>query len=106
MKKLFSHENCIGCSENGMLIHEVDVFPEKNGLKATMVMDKKREGWIGIPHGGIGMGAIMEMVSLHENYPADPVNLFPLKVDFRMGGASARVGDRVALRTWPAKGGA
>jgi hypothetical protein len=89
-----------------MLVHEVDVLPENSGLKAAMLMDKKREGWIDIPHGGIGMGAIMEMISFHENYPADPKELFPLQVHFRMGGASARIGDRVMIRTWPMPGGA
>jgi hypothetical protein len=106
MKNSLSHENCIGCSENGMLIHGVEMLPENKGLKATMLMDKKREGWIGIPHGGIGMGAIMEMMSFHENYPTSPGNLFPLQVHFRMGGASARIGDTVMLRTWPKPGGA
>ncbi len=103
---LFSHDNCIGCSKNGMLIHGAETYPEKKGLKAAMVMDQKREGWIGIPHGGIGMGAIMEMVSFHENYPKTPAELFPLQVHFRMGGASARVGDRVMIHTWPSAGGA
>lgn len=104
--KILLHDNCVGCAKDGMLVHGVEPFPEKNGLKAAMKMDKKREGWIGIPHGGIGMGAIMEMISFHENYPKDPADLFPLKVDFRMGGASAKVGDRVMIRTWPNPGGA
>jgi hypothetical protein len=103
---LFSHDNCVGCSKNGMLIHEVESLAENKGLKAVMMMDSKREGWIGIPHGGIGMGAIMEMISFHENYPTDAAKLFPLQVGFRMGGASARIGDRVMLRTWPKPGGA
>jgi hypothetical protein len=106
MKNILPHENCIGCSKNGTLIHGIEVLPEKNGLKAAMLMDKKREGWIGIPHGGIGMGAIMEMISFHEDYPTDTKALFPLKVDFRMGGASAKVGDRVVVCTWPTQGGA
>jgi hypothetical protein len=106
MKKILSHTNCIGCSQNGMLIHGVEILAENNGLKATMRMDKKREGWIGIPHGGIGMGAIMEMISLHENYPSDPKERFPLQVHFRMGGASARIGDRVMIHTRPGLGGA
>jgi len=106
MKHLPAHENCIGCSKNGMLIHEVDVLPENKGLKSAMMMDRKREGWAGIPHGGIGMGAIMELISFHENYPTSAKALFPLQIHFRMGGASARIGDRVIIRTWPREGGA
>lgn len=106
IKSFSAHDNCIGCSQDGMLINDIDGLQKSNELKAVMLMDKKREGWIGLPHGGIGMGAVMELVSMLENYPADPEKLFPLKIEFRMGGASAKIGDAVLLRVWQKEGGA
>ncbi len=61
-------------------------------------MNPHTEGWIGIPHGGIGMGAILELASWLEDHPRDDGALYPYSADFRMGGASVRVGDSVTMK--------
>jgi acyl-coenzyme A thioesterase PaaI-like protein len=62
-------------------------------------MDERMEGWIGIPHGGIGMGAIVELAAGLDCHPADGRALYPYSMDFRMGGSAVRVGDRVTIET-------
>lgn len=75
-------------------------------VSATMVMDAGKEGWIGIPHGGIGMGAIMELVPGIGQSVADGMTIsYPVSCSFRMGGSGARSGDRVFVETMPADNG-
>jgi hypothetical protein len=69
-------------------------------------MDLHTEGWVGIPHGGIGMGAIMELAMMLDNYPQDAVSLYPLSADFRMGGSSVKIGDRLIAEVSEGEGGA
>lgn len=88
------HEECIGCGKDGFLIRGFEGAGD-GGLKARIVMDGRTEGWVGIPHGGIGMGAIMELISGLPDYPEDP---YPIRAEFRMGGAGVVVGDEVSVR--------
>ena len=75
-------------------------------LRADVFMDRRAEGWIGIPHGGIGMGAILELATLLDGHPRDDRALYPYSVDFRMGGSAARVGDSVRIEVATADEGA
>jgi hypothetical protein len=52
------------------------------------------------------MGAIMELVTMLGNYPQDAGHLYPLAVDFRMGGSSVKIGDRLIVKVSEAEGGA
>ena len=67
-------------------------------IRVDLVMNPHTEGWIGIPHGGIGMGAILELAASLDGHPRDDGALYPYSADFRMGGASVRVGDGVRMQ--------
>ncbi|MGO9214194.1 MAG: hypothetical protein ACLP9S_09900, partial [Syntrophales bacterium] len=64
------------------------------------------EGWVGIPHGGIGMGAIMELATMLDSYPQNAGSLYPLSADFRMGGSSVKIGDRLIVEVSKSEDGA
>ncbi len=70
---------------------------EGGRLRVGMFMDERMEGWIGIPHGGIGMGAIVEVASRLGGQRADDRALYPCSLDFRLGGSALRVGDSVSI---------
>lgn len=72
---------------------------------AVMAMDAHKEGWLGIPHGGVGMGALLELaeavIRVESGSEEAP---YPLCCAFRMGGAGVRVGDRVTLEAQASDG--
>ncbi len=98
------HKDCSACGTDGFIIRHYDTAPDGT-LVAPLVMDERTEGWIGIPHGGFGMGAIMELLSLAPSFPDDPARVFPISADFRMGGAQVVVGDTARLTVSAAGGG-
>ena len=71
--------------------------------RADVLMDLRAEGWVGLPHGGIGMAAIVELGSCLD-YPGDIIP-HPFTVDYRLGGSRLRVGDRVCIEAERAQGG-
>ena len=83
-----------------------DVHKDGKCVRAGLLMDLRTEGWVGIPHGGIGMGAIIELVMMLGNYPQNAESLYPLSVDFRMGGSSVKIGDRLIVEVSEGEGGA
>jgi len=67
-------------------------------VTASMVMDSSKEGWVGIPHGGIGMGAIMEFVpGIGLAVSGKREHPYPMICNFRMGGSEGRVGNTVLI---------
>lgn len=79
---------------------------EKDGpsLRSVLIMDDRTQGWVGIPHGGIAMGA---MADLAFALKADgPFGQYPLTIDFRMGGVSACLGDTLQIELTATEGGA
>jgi hypothetical protein len=88
------------------LFGDSNVHNDGKCVRAGLLMDQRTEGWVGIPHGGIGMGAIMELAMMLDNYPKNAGSLYPLSVDFRMGGSSARIGDRLIAEVSEGEGGA
>lgn len=83
-----------------------DVHNDGKCVRAGMLMDQRTEGWVGIPHGGIGMGAIMELAMMLDNFPQDAGSIYPLSANFRMGGSSAKIGDRLIAEVAEGEGGA
>lgn len=73
---------------------------------ADVLMDERLEGWIGIPHGGISMGIMMDLAMTLDAYPRRDDLLFPVSADFRLAGASIRIGDRLHFDVLPVPGGA
>ena len=45
------------------LFGHADILIKDGKISLPMIMDAAKEGWIGIPHGGIGMGAIADLAS-------------------------------------------
>ncbi len=91
---------------HSFLFHDTPIIKKGETVSVAMVMDFSKEGWVGIPHGGIGMGAIMELVpgiGLAETDQGDVQ--YPVVCRFRMGGSEARVGDRVVIQAAPSEGG-
>jgi hypothetical protein len=73
-------------------------------LRSALVMDDKTQGWVGIPHGGIAMGAMADLA-----FPGEagaPFGPYPFSIDYRMGGASARLGDMLQITLTAEEGGA
>jgi hypothetical protein len=83
-----------------------EIQREKEGVRAVLHMDLRTEGWVGIPHGGIGMGAIVDLAMLLDGYPRDKAALYPLSAEFRLGGAGVRTGESVLVCVFPQDGGA
>jgi len=74
--------------------------------RSVIVMDDKKQGWVGIPHGGIAMGAVADLAGdLMEERPG-PFGPYPYAIDYRMGGASARLGDALAIEVTATENGA
>ena len=87
------------------LFGDSDIHYSDRCIESNLLMDSRTEGWIGIPHGGVGMGAIMELAMMLDNYPATSELLYPLSADFRMGGSRVLTGDKVHVKVSPGEGG-
>ncbi len=87
------HEKCFACRE-GFCLPEVSF--NDGALEAELLMEKKHEGWIGIPHGGIGISAVLDLADLcwlqhkGENLP------FPYSISLKFGDR-CRLGDVLRL---------
>ncbi len=104
--KIKNHNHCIGCSEDGFLIRGFKKDDNTKELYTEFIMDGRTQGWIGLPHGGFGMGAIIELISGLDNYPENNSGIFPKKIDFHLGGAKVQIGDSVLLKVSPEEYGA
>ena len=69
------------------------IVKEGQGLHSVLVMGDKTQGWVGIPHGGIAMGAMADMAFALLGDAGGSFVPHPFSLDYRMGGASARLGD-------------
>jgi hypothetical protein len=69
-------------------------------------MDERLEGWIGIPHGGISMGIMMDLAMTLDAYPRRDDLRYPVSADFRLAGTSIRIGDLLHFEVLPCPGGA
>lgn len=75
-------------------------------VRARIRMDLRTEGWIGIPHGGISMGAVADLYEyLLESRGLQGIPL-PVTLDIRMGGSRLRTGETVSVAVTSAGDGA
>jgi hypothetical protein len=88
------------------LFRGADLYQDDACVRSALHMDLRTEGWVGIPHGGIGMGAVMDLATILGNYPESGNSLYPLSAEYRLGGARVRTGDVVDVEVCPAEGGA
>ncbi|MBU1196673.1 MAG: PaaI family thioesterase [Proteobacteria bacterium] len=68
-----------------------------NTIHTTVLMDSGKEGWMGIPHGGIGMGTIMELSTGFSHCMQGMDFKYPIDCRFDMGGAKVKIGDTVEM---------
>ena len=88
------------------LFGEAGIVRDEAGVRSEIVMDLRTEGWIGIPHGGISMGAIADLFeSLHETRSARGLP-YPVTMNMRMGGSRLRTGETVDVAVAPEGEGA
>jgi acyl-coenzyme A thioesterase PaaI-like protein len=88
------------------LFGDAGITRDGAGVRSEIVMDLRTEGWIGIPHGGISMGAIADLFeSLHETRNARGLP-YPVTMNIRMGGSRLRTGETVHVAVAPEGEGA
>ena len=88
------------------LFGDTGIHRDEAGVRSEIVMDLRTEGWIGIPHGGISMGAIADLFeSLHETRSARGLP-YPVTMNMRMGGSRLRTGETVHVAVAPEGEGA
>ena len=82
------------------------IVQDGQALRSVLVMDDKTQGWVGIPHGGVAMGAMAEMAFALMGGAGDSFSPYPFSLDYRMGGASARLGDALQCEMIATEAGA
>ncbi len=80
---------------NDFLFGEADIRHEEGRIRTTMDMDLRTEGWIGLPHGGISMGATTELAAMLTDRQG--AVKYPFTADFHMGGAKVVIGETVNI---------
>lgn len=82
--------------ERGFL--EAPITAGRDSVRSLVAFDDRHQGWMEIPHGGILMSMILEMV--HRGLPPPLFNgpaSAPLRVAFRLGGPPLSIRDRVEV---------
>jgi len=88
------------------LFGESGIVRDEAGVRSEIAMDLRTEGWIGIPHGGISMGAVADLFeSLHEARGSRGLP-YPVAMNIRMGGSRLRTGETVHVAVAPEGEGA
>ncbi|MCX7680036.1 MAG: hypothetical protein N2316_12590 [Spirochaetes bacterium] len=86
------HKNCYYCeSKNPFLFSNWD--RKSNIIHANFTLEKKHQGWPGIPHGGVGITALVELADLLSCTGL----AYPLYATFRFGGERLHIGDEVMV---------
>ena len=88
------HEECFVCHNNFCFssINSCDL-----GVETKMVFSLDHEGWMGIPHGGVAMTALLDLAD-HCWLQNKGENLvYPLEIDWRFADA-VRIGDEMSLK--------
>lgn len=90
--KKYKHRDCYFCKNGGYLFSKYVSVPEESS--ASMTIEKKHEGWPGIPHGGVGMTAIIELSDKQSGI----TSRHPWKAKFRFGGEKLELMDEVSIK--------
>ncbi|NMB64379.1 MAG: hypothetical protein GYA16_05855 [Spirochaetes bacterium] len=83
------HNNCYYCGQNGFIFRSYRF--EDLAIVADIKIEKKHEGWPGIPHGGLAMTTFIELIDIAKEFPA----VFPYEYQFRFAGEQLKCGDMV-----------
>ncbi len=88
------HEACFVCHDNFCFSSISDC---DSGVEAEMVFSRDHEGWMGIPHGGVAMAALLDLAD-HCWFKKRGENLvYPLEIDWRFADAVC-IGDEMSLK--------
>jgi hypothetical protein len=82
------------------LFGSAEIHSVGDALHTSIVLGPHLAGWGGIPHGGIGMGAVTELAFISAGWTHDDQS-YPFTAEFRLGGTSARIGDTIHLELTP-----
>ncbi len=86
------HTDCYYCAAHTpYLFSEYKMSPDR--ISAYLAIDTRHQGWPGIPHGGVGITALIELADIL----AQPCLEYPLYLNFRFGGERLVMGDNVLL---------
>ncbi len=88
------HEQCFACRERFCL---PEIAMVDGALEAELLMEKKHEGWIGIPHGGIGIAAVLDLADLCWRQHKGESLPFPFTISMKFGDR-CQLGDTLQLR--------
>ena len=83
------HNNCYYCGQNGFIFRSYRF--EDLAIVADIKIEKRHEGWPGIPHGGLAMTTFIELIDIAKEFPA----VFPYEYRFRFAGERLMCGDIV-----------
>ena len=88
------HEACFVCHDN-FCFSSIDHCA--SGVETKMVFSLDHEGWMGIPHGGVAMTALLDLAD-HCWLQEKGENLvYPLEIDWRFADA-VHIGDATSLK--------
>ncbi|NPV04038.1 MAG: hypothetical protein HPY67_04825 [Syntrophaceae bacterium] len=88
------------------LFGDAGISRDGDAVRSEIRMDLRTEGWIGIPHGGISMGAVVDLYAALEEARRRRGLPLPLELDIRMGGSRLRTGETVSVTVAPEGDGA
>ncbi len=77
------------------------IHRDEAGVHARIAMDLRTEGWIGIPHGGVSMGAVVDLFEWIHEGRGDQGLPYPITLHVRMGGSRLRTGETVEVAVAP-----
>ncbi|TAL33929.1 MAG: hypothetical protein EPN93_12910 [Spirochaetes bacterium] len=90
-RALISHDSCYFCGKDGYIFDNLAL--SGTGASAPVIIGYRHEGWPGIPHGAVGMIALLELADHLDGW----MSRCPWKADFRFGGDPIGIGSRVTI---------
>ncbi|MBN2331939.1 MAG: hypothetical protein JXO49_06345 [Deltaproteobacteria bacterium] len=87
------HENCFACRQ-GFCLNTIAVVA--GGLDASLLMEKRHEGWLDIPHGGIGISALIDLADLAWLQETGRNLPYPCSLSLKFGDV-CRLGDQLQM---------
>jgi len=76
---------------------QTPIESDANGIRSQVTFDGRHQGWMEIPHGGILMSMLLELVHRGLEPPLFREGHAPLRVGFRLGGPSLSIHDSVEV---------
>ena len=90
------HERCTACGSGGFLIQDI---PREyaEGMAVEARIKESYQGWLKMPHGGIGMAFILELARAKSRPGDHHLREYPFRASFRWGGTPLFLGETVRV---------